>query len=271
MTRSRAFLVVALPIAVLMTARRSRAGTGAAAAGHRSADGEPIGDRSRGARQVREPLRRLLPVRVRRLDARSTRFPPTSAAYGRFDELQDRNNEILKDILENAAKPRAPVSSCRRSATTTRAAWTKAASRRRAPRRSRPISRAWTRSADKADIPAVVGHLQTVGTSAFFGFGAAPDFKDATQYMLIFGQGGLGLPDRDYYLKDDRELGEAARPVRAARQRRCCSSPATRRPQAADGGEVGHEDRDGAREERARPRRRSATRRTSTTRCRATR
>ena len=61
---------------------------------------------------------------------------------------------------------------------------------------------------DKADIPAVVGHMHTVGMSGFFGFGAAPDFKDATQYMLIFGQGGLGLPDRDYYLKDDADAAK---------------------------------------------------------------
>jgi len=55
----------------------------------------------------------------------------------------------------------------------------------------------------KSEIPPVVGHFQTVGTSQFFGFGAEPDFKDASQYILIYAQGGMGLPDRDYYLKDD--------------------------------------------------------------------
>src|SRR5438045_3228206 len=55
----------------------------------------------------------------------------------------------------------------------------------------------------KSDIPAVVGHLHTTGVGPFFGFGAAPDFKDASQTIAVFGQGGLGLPDRDYYLKDD--------------------------------------------------------------------
>src|SRR5262249_6835397 len=55
----------------------------------------------------------------------------------------------------------------------------------------------------KTEIPAVVGHFQTVGASPFFGFGAAPDFKDSSQYILVYAQGGMGLPDRDYYLKDD--------------------------------------------------------------------
>src|SRR4029078_12168338 len=57
--------------------------------------------------------------------------------------------------------------------------------------------------ADKNAIPAVVGHFQTIGTFQFFGFGSAPDFQDATQYMVILAQGGLGLPDRDYYLRTD--------------------------------------------------------------------
>jgi endothelin-converting enzyme/putative endopeptidase len=54
-----------------------------------------------------------------------------------------------------------------------------------------------------AGIPAVVGRLNTTGVAPFFGFGAAPDFKDASQYIMTFGQGGLGMPDRDYYLKED--------------------------------------------------------------------
>src|SRR5262249_3883495 len=38
---------------------------------------------------------------------------------------------------------------------------------------------------------------------ALFRFGSAPDYKDATQEIAVVDQAGLGLPDRDYYLKDD--------------------------------------------------------------------
>ncbi|TGE14293.1 M13 family metallopeptidase [Hymenobacter elongatus] len=44
---------------------------------------------------------------------------------------------------------------------------------------------------------------QTLGTGAFFRAGVSPDRKNSTQYAVNFSQGGLGMPDRDYYLKDD--------------------------------------------------------------------
>src|SRR5262249_49429872 len=43
----------------------------------------------------------------------------------------------------------------------------------------------------------------TTGVNAFFGFGAEADFKDASVVRAIADQGGIGLPDRDYYFRDD--------------------------------------------------------------------
>jgi endothelin-converting enzyme/putative endopeptidase len=128
--------------------------------------------------------------------------PPDQPYYTRFHELQDRNNAILREILEQAGKPGAPAdqqkigdyyASCM--------AETEIDAKGTAP--LGPDLNRVDAIKDKLDIPAVAGFLQTVGTTAFFGFGSAPDFKDATQYMLIYAQGGLGLPDRDYYVKDD--------------------------------------------------------------------
>jgi len=130
--------------------------------------------------------------------------PPDRPRYGRFTELQDRNNGILRDILDEAAKPGAAAegkkigdyyASCMNE-------------REINAKGKTPLAPDLQRIAairDKNDIPAVAGHLQTVGTNVFFGFGSAPDFKDATQYMIVLAQGGLGLPDRDYYLKDDAD------------------------------------------------------------------
>ena len=53
-----------------------------------------------------------------------------------------------------------------------------------------------------------VAHLQARGAGAFFGFGSQQDFKDATKVIGGADQGGLGLPDRDYYLKDDAKMKE---------------------------------------------------------------
>src|SRR5437763_8735764 len=51
-----------------------------------------------------------------------------------------------------------------------------------------------------------VAYLQNRGARAFFGFGSQQDFKDATQVIGGADQGGLGLPDREYYLKDDQRM-----------------------------------------------------------------
>jgi endothelin-converting enzyme/putative endopeptidase len=57
-------------------------------------------------------------------------------------------------------------------------------------------------------LPAAVAHLHTIGVPAFFAFGSEQDFKDATRVLAITGQGGMGLPDRDYYFRDDAKSKE---------------------------------------------------------------
>jgi putative endopeptidase len=128
--------------------------------------------------------------------------PADQPYYGRFHELQDRNNAILRDILDEAAKPSAPAeqrkigdyyASCM--------AETEISSKGRAP--LAPDLQRIDAIKDKVEIPAVAGHMQTIGAPVFFSFGTDADLKDATRYMIVFAQGGLSLPDRDYYLNDD--------------------------------------------------------------------
>src|SRR4029079_11856861 len=55
------------------------------------------------------------------------------------------------------------------------------------------------------DLPAMLAHLHNMGVPGLFGFGAGQDFKKSDSVIAITGQGGLGLPDRDFYLKDDEK------------------------------------------------------------------
>jgi len=59
---------------------------------------------------------------------------------------------------------------------------------------------------DSRGLAQQVAALQAEGAGALFGFGSQQDFKDATQVIGGADQGGLGLPDRDYYLKDDARM-----------------------------------------------------------------
>jgi putative endopeptidase len=62
---------------------------------------------------------------------------------------------------------------------------------------------------DKAELPALLAHLGMIGVNIPFDYGIHQDNKDSTKYVADIGQGGLGMPDRDYYLKgDDAKLLE---------------------------------------------------------------
>ena len=198
MTRSRAFAVAAVPIAILMTADdarlraqdvtpqpvASRSGVDLAALDRTANACENFYQFACGGWMAKHPA------------------PPDQPRYGRFEELQDRNNAILRDILEGAAKP-AAAPELRKVGDYYASCMAEAAIEAKGTATLAPDLASVAAIKDKAGIPAVVGHMHMVGMSGFFGFGSAPDFKDAAQYMLFFGQGGLGLPDRDYYLKED--------------------------------------------------------------------
>lgn len=58
------------------------------------------------------------------------------------------------------------------------------------------------------DLQHEIAHLQLLGISAPFSFNQMQDFTDSSRVIGVAGQGGLGLPDRDYYLKKDKKFAE---------------------------------------------------------------
>ena len=56
------------------------------------------------------------------------------------------------------------------------------------------------------DLQAVIAELHLIGVDVFFGFGNMQDFKNSKDMIGAAAQGGLGLPNRDYYLKDDEKF-----------------------------------------------------------------
>ena len=62
----------------------------------------------------------------------------------------------------------------------------------------------------KAELPELLAHYQLVGVNALMNFGEQQDFKDARKQIAAVDQGGLGLPERDYYFR----TGDAAEKTR---------------------------------------------------------
>ena len=75
-----------------------------------------------------------------------------------------------------------------------------------------PIQPEIDRIAALTDAAGIADYLRESfarGEGFLFSFGPEADFKDATQVIAYAGQGGLGLPDRDYYLSDREDHGKA--------------------------------------------------------------
>ena len=62
---------------------------------------------------------------------------------------------------------------------------------------------------DKKAIPGLVAHLSKIGVATPYGIRVGQDARASTKYATYIGQGGLGMPDRDYYLKlDDKRMAD---------------------------------------------------------------
>ena len=136
-------------------------------------------------------------------------IPPDQSRWGRFSELEERNRAVLREILDEASKP-AP----NRDAVSTKIGDYYAACMDEKAIDARglaPIEPELARIRnlkDKAQLAAEIAHLHRNGVDSLFEFGSGPDFKDASTNLAQADQGGLGLPDRDYYLKDDAKSEE---------------------------------------------------------------
>ncbi len=64
-------------------------------------------------------------------------------------------------------------------------------------------------------LPSAMAHLVEIGAGAPFNLQVNLDARDSTRYAVILHQSGLGMPDRDYYLKDDAKLKQARAAYRA--------------------------------------------------------
>ena len=142
--------------------------------------------------------------------------PDEYGSWGAGQEVHSRNEEILRDLLERAASDDAEDGSIERTVGDYYRSGTdveRIESLGVAP--LNPILEMIRRIDDRSQLADVVADLHSQGIGPFFGMGILPDFEDATTNLLYLGQGGLGLPDRDYYLRDDETSRELLANYRA--------------------------------------------------------
>ncbi len=133
-------------------------------------------------------------------------IPSDQARWGRFNELAEYNRQFLHEILEKASAndpKRTPVmqkigdmyQSCMDETTVN-------------AKGSTPLKAQMDRIAaitNKQQLMETIAYLHSMGVPALFGFNAAPDLHNASMEIANIAQGGLGLPDRDYYSDADQK------------------------------------------------------------------
>ena len=132
-------------------------------------------------------------------------IPPEYSSWGTFNELAERNREVLHRILERTAKDRSAKkgSDEQKIGDFYASCMDEAAIEAQGIRPLQPELDRIARIANLQDLQTEVARLQTSGVNALFQFGSEQDRKKSTDVIATAAQGGLGLPDRDYYTKTD--------------------------------------------------------------------
>jgi putative endopeptidase len=134
-----------------------------------------------------------------------TPIPPAFAAWGSFDELTLRNLDVVRAIAESAARD-ASTSMDRERAMLGHFYGTCMDSAAVEARGMDPIREQLDRIeriSTRADLRREFGRLASMGINILFGSGSTQDPKDSRRVIFTARQGGLGLPEKDYYTKTD--------------------------------------------------------------------
>jgi len=132
-------------------------------------------------------------------------LPSDKSRYGSFEEVSDYNREILRQILEETSRKQdwKPGSVQQKVGDFYTSGMSEAAIEKQGITPLKPYLARIAALKEAKELPTFLAKWHSEGLGGGFGFHVSQDAKNSTRYMASLGQGGTGLPDRDYYLKDD--------------------------------------------------------------------
>ncbi len=131
-------------------------------------------------------------------------IPAEYPNWGTFTKLRDNNLNATHTILEAAAKANSPTGSNDQKIGDFYASCMDTVAIESAG--LKPIAGELAEIDainDRKSLDAAIARLQREGASVLFRFSSGQDIKDSSRVIAIASQGGLGMPDRDYYFRDD--------------------------------------------------------------------
>jgi len=131
-------------------------------------------------------------------------IPPEFPTWGSFTVLADRNQASMRGILEEEGKSNAATGSNQQKIGDLYASCMDTAAIEAAG--VKPLAKdleTIEKLKDPSELQPLIARLQQTGNGYLFGFRSTQDLDDSTQVIAEVGQGGLGLPERDYYTRTD--------------------------------------------------------------------
>ena len=138
---------------------------------------------------------------------KENKVPEAEARWTSFNVLAEKNNTLLRKIIEDAAADvnALPSSNIRKIGNFYRAAMDTVRIDKEGFNPVMGDLMLITKMNTSAEILPMVAGMHKRGVSALFSFDVGQDLKNSNRNVIYLGQGGLGLPDKDYYLKDDEK------------------------------------------------------------------
>jgi putative endopeptidase len=147
----------------------------------------------------------------------SVQIPADRASYGVDEQLADLNEKRIAELIREAGNANPSVGSDARKVADYYASFMdEAAIEARGVSVVKPLLERIDRIADRAALARFLGgtlradvdilNNTKLYTDNLFGLWVAQDLDDPSRYLPFLVQGGLGMPDRDYYLKDSPDM-----------------------------------------------------------------
>src|ERR1700674_4796871 len=136
-------------------------------------------------------------------------IPADRSSWGRFNELAQRGEYIVRDILEKAEVDRPGRGANEQKIGDYYASWMNEGANKKAV--TKPLEQGFHSIAaiqSKPELTKEIVRLHREGADVLFGFDSGSDFKNASQMIGQVDQGGLGMPASDYYFHDDEKSVE---------------------------------------------------------------
>src|SRR5690348_518240 len=145
-----------------------------------------------------------------------TEIPADASSWGAFNELRENSRTALHSIVEEAARSKAPAGSESRKIGDLYASYMDSA--RVESLGISPLKKdlaAIAKLTSTSQLPATFAHFARIRVQGPFSVGVGADQKSSRENIVSISQGGLGLPDREYYLSNDAKMKETREAYRA--------------------------------------------------------